>query len=215
MVHNSPELSWAQSQNVLGSSPASSDLLKSERQMKQCWIKYWKNLKKFPFKKIYKNSPVDSLHNTAIHYFFFLGKIKRRPFVYSYCSSLFCFSNLLLKKFLRWVYCLYGAGDNDFAAGKSISRAIGRGWPWKSILLWALIWQRAKPVPFRPKKSRVHSFVIFWSKKQSISRAFNSWRNQCCGFCHLRCQFEKIARFSPNARNIFRRAVNPLAQFCT
>ncbi len=29
---------------------------------------------------------------------------------------------------------LYGAGRNDFDAGKSISRAIGRGGPWKSKL---------------------------------------------------------------------------------
>ncbi len=34
----------------------------------------------------------------------------------------------------------------------SISRAIGRGGPWKSRLFWVLKWQRAKRVPFGPKK---------------------------------------------------------------
>ncbi len=33
-----------------------------------------------------------------------------------------------------------------------ISRAIGRGEPWKLRLLWALKWQRVKRVPFGPQK---------------------------------------------------------------
>ncbi len=48
--------------------------------------------------------------------------------------------------------CLYGTRRNDFDAGKSISRAIGRGGHWKSRLFWDLKWQRAKWVPFGPKK---------------------------------------------------------------
>ncbi len=45
---------------------------------------------------------------------------------------------------------LYSAGRNDFDAGKSISRAIGRGLALKSRL-WALKWQQAKRVPFGQK----------------------------------------------------------------
>ncbi len=48
--------------------------------------------------------------------------------------------------------CLHGAGRNDFDGGKSIKRPIGMGGPWKLRLLWALKWQRAKQVPFGPKK---------------------------------------------------------------
>ncbi len=39
---------------------------------------------------------------------------------------------------------------NDFDAGKSITRAIGRVCPRKSRLFWALKWQRVKRVPVRP-----------------------------------------------------------------
>ncbi len=52
-----------------------------------------------------------------------------------------------------YCYCWYGEGRNDFGVGKSIARAIGRGGPWKSRLFGALKWQRAKQVPFGPKKA--------------------------------------------------------------
>jgi hypothetical protein len=55
---------------------------------------------------------------------------------------------------------IYGAGRNDFEGGKSISRDIGRGGPWKSRLFWALKLQRAKRMPFGPKKSR---FLVKYS----------------------------------------------------
>jgi hypothetical protein len=37
--------------------------------------------------------------------------------------------------------CLYGAGCDDFDAGKPITRAIGRGGPLKWKLFWALKWE--------------------------------------------------------------------------
>ncbi len=49
---------------------------------------------------------------------------------------------------------------HDFDAEKSISRATGRGGHWKSRLFWALKWQRAKQVPFGPKKF-ASSITIF------------------------------------------------------
>ena len=39
--------------------------------------------------------------------------------------------------------------------GKSITRAVWRGGPWKSRLFWALKWQRAQRVPFVPKKPSI------------------------------------------------------------
>jgi len=51
------------------------------------------------------------------------------------------------------MYLFYMAlGLNDFDGGKSITWVTGRGVPWKSRLFWALTWQQAKRVPFRPKK---------------------------------------------------------------
>ncbi len=42
---------------------------------------------------------------------------------------------------------------------RSITRGIGRSWPWKSSLFRALKWLRAKRVPFGPKKSRWHNYT--------------------------------------------------------
>ncbi len=48
---------------------------------------------------------------------------------------------------------------NDFD-GESISRAIGRGGPWKSGLFWALKWELAK----RVQKSKVRKIRLRYIK---------------------------------------------------
>ena len=59
----------------------------------------------------------------------------------------------------RWVknnylctYYLYGPVRKGFYKGKSITRAIVRGWPWKLRLFGDLKWLQAKPLPFGPQK---------------------------------------------------------------
>ncbi len=57
------------------------------------------------------------------------------------------------KSFNYLCTCCLMAWDVMILIGENpISRAIGRGEPWKSRLSWALKWQGVKPVPFGPKK---------------------------------------------------------------
>ncbi len=50
----------------------------------------------------------------------------------------------------------------------SITRAIGRGGPWKSKLFWALKWQRAKRVSFAPKKVDTSLEVHYCTEKSLL-----------------------------------------------
>jgi hypothetical protein len=50
----------------------------------------------------------------------------------------------------------------------SITRAIGRGGPWKSRLFWALKWQRAKRVSFAPKKVDTSLEVHYCTEKSLL-----------------------------------------------
>ncbi len=50
---------------------------------------------------------------------------------------------------------------------RSITRGMGRGVPWKSILFWALKWLRAKRGPFWPKKDEIsHTPIQPFSSEQ-------------------------------------------------
>jgi hypothetical protein len=57
--------------------------------------------------------------------------------------------------------CKYGAGRKDFDAGKSFTKAIGKGEPWKSRLFRSLKWLRAKRVVIR--EVEVESMTSSWS----------------------------------------------------
>jgi hypothetical protein len=71
-------------------------------------------------------------------------------------SSLDRWANGSSHKITTYLYncCLYGAGCDDFDAGKSITRAIGRGGPLKWKLFWALKWDKRSEWHLGPKKSR-------------------------------------------------------------
>jgi hypothetical protein len=60
-----------------------------------------------------------------------------------------------------WTCDLYGLVRNVYDACRSITRARGKGFgPWKSRLFWTLKWQRAKRVPFRPKKAQCSKLFL-------------------------------------------------------
>ncbi len=61
-------------------------------------------------------------------------------------------SQSTLQLYINYKCCLYGAGRKYFDVGKYISRDIEGGWAPKIETFWALQFQRAKQLPFGPKK---------------------------------------------------------------
>ncbi len=62
--------------------------------------------------------------------------------------------------YLLLMYLLLMARDlMNLMRATSITKAIGRGGPWKSRLFGALTWQRAKRVPFGPQKVDLHGYT--------------------------------------------------------
>jgi hypothetical protein len=79
--------------------------------------------------------------------------------------------------------CLHGAGRNDFDAGNIHYKGHGKGWALKSRLFWALKRQRAKRLPFGPKKFlNVH---LHHSSKIKSHKEVTKSRNQ--GFSSYFC----------------------------